>query len=86
MRIFILDSQNVQKSIYIMESDTVSELKNQTKSKFNINNDIELIYNGILLMDDDQQLQEIGIKDGATVNYLGKFNAGFNKNNKNIYN
>ena len=80
MRIFILDSQNVSKPIYIMESDTVLELKKQTKKAFNITGEIELVYNGVLLMDDDEQLLEKGIREGATVNYLGAFFSGFNKN------
>lgn len=79
MRIFILDSRGEQKSIYIMESDKVADLKNETKKSFQIDNDIELVYNGELLMDDEKTLLELGIKDGVTVNYLGKFNAGFKK-------
>ena len=80
MKLLILDSKNISKPIYIMESDTVAELKKQIQTKNNINGDIELVFNGMIL-NDNETLSEKEIKDGMTVNYLGQFKAGINKLN-----
>lgn len=78
MKIFILDSKGVSNPINIMESEPVSELKEQVKQKYKMNGNIELLYNGIIL-DDNSTLDELDIKDGMTINFLGQFKAGLNK-------
>lgn len=75
MKLLIRDSKGTSNPINIMESDTVQELKKQIKMKNNINGDIELIFNGIIL-EDSQSLDELDIRDGNTIDYLGQFNAG----------
>lgn len=78
MKVFILDSKNNRESINIMESDSVAELKNQIKIKQKIQDEIELLYNGIILNDNDY-LVDLDITEGTTINYLGIFKAGLNK-------
>ena len=78
MKLLIRDSHGISNPINIMESDSVEELKKQIKLKNRITGDIELVFNGIIL-DDSQSLAELEIKDGNTIDYLGQFNAGLNK-------
>lgn len=75
MKLLIIDSKNKCESIYIMESDKVAKLKEEIQSKYNITGDIELVFNGNILMD-NEYLSEKGIRDGNTINFLGQFNAG----------
>lgn len=76
MKLYIVDSQNVSKSINIMESETVAQLKEEIKKKNNIIGDIELVFDGDILKDNDY-LSTLDIKDGTTVNYLGIYSAGY---------
>ena len=78
MKLLIRDSKGISNPINIMESDSVHELKEQIKLKNNISGDIELVFNGIIL-EDSQSLDELEIKDGNTIDYLGQFNAGLNE-------
>jgi len=78
MKIYILDSKGISNPINIMESESISELKEQVKEKYKMNGNIELLYNGIIL-DDNSTLDELDIKDGMTINFLGQFKAGLNK-------
>lgn len=75
MKIFISDSKGNSRPINIMESDNVQQLKEEIKKKNNITGEIELIYNGKIL-DDNDNLDEEGIQDNDTINYLGIFKAG----------
>lgn len=75
MKLLIRDSKGASNPINIMESDSVKELKEQIKIKNNINGEIELVFNGIIL-EDDQSLQELDIKENSTIDYIGQFNAG----------
>lgn len=75
MKLLIRDSKGTSNPINIMESDSVKELKEQIKIKNNINGEIELVFNGIIL-DDEQSLQELDIKENSTIDYIGQFNAG----------
>ena len=77
MKLYIVDSQNVSKSINVMESDTVAQLKEEIKKKNNIIGDIELVFDGDILKDKDE-LYKLDITDGNTINYLGIYSAGFN--------
>lgn len=75
MKVIIIDSKNNQSAINIMESETVLELKNQIRGKNKINGDIELLFNGVILNDNDY-MYDLGISEGSTINYLGIFKAG----------
>lgn len=75
MKLFIVDSQNVSKPINIMESETVADLKAEIKKKNNIVGDIELVFDSEILNDNDK-LSKLEIKDGMTINYLGIYQAG----------
>ena len=76
MKVIILDSKNNKKPINIMPSETVSELKNQIKGKNIVNGDIELLFNGRIL-NDDEFMMDLGISEGSIINYLGIFKAGY---------
>ena len=75
MKVIIIDSKGNRSAIYIMESSSVSELKNQIRGKNKINGDIELLFNGVILNDNDY-MYDLGISEGSTINYLGIFKAG----------
>ncbi len=75
MKLFIRDSTGKSNPINIMDSDLVKELKKQIKIKNQINGEIELVFNGIML-EDEQSLSDLEIKDGNTIDYLGQFTAG----------
>lgn len=75
MKLFIVDSQNVSKPINIMESETVADLKAEIKKKNNIVGDIELVFDSEILNDNDK-LCKLEIKDGMTINYIGIYPAG----------
>lgn len=77
MKIFIRDSKGKFEAINISESKRVSELKKIIQGD-NKKNDIELIYNGMIL-EDSYTLEELDIQEGSTINYLGIFLAGYNK-------
>ena len=77
MKLIIIDSKGESNAINIMESDPVSELRNQIKRKFNIQDNIELVFNGTIIEDNDN-LAELEIKDGMTINMVGEFKAGLN--------
>ena len=79
MKIFIRDSKGKATVINISDSiKKVSNLKNLIKKDKNITNEIELIFNGMIL-EDDYDLEELEIKDGDIIDYLGTFLAGLNK-------
>jgi hypothetical protein len=75
MKLYIRDSKNETKSIYIMESDSVATLKNEIKKKFGITTNIELIFNGNILQENNS-LADINIQDEETVEFQGQFTAG----------
>lgn len=77
MKIYILDSKNERKPINVMESGFVSDVKKEIKNKLNINDEVELLFNGIILNDNDN-LYDLEIKEGSTINYIGQFKAGLN--------
>lgn len=77
MKLFIRDSKNNLDTIQTDDSVEVSKIKEIIKKKNNINNDIELICNGMIL-DDSYKLYELDIKDGNTIEYIGVFLAGLN--------
>ena len=75
MKLIIIDSKGKSNPNNIMEYELVEELKNQIKMKFNINHDIELLFNGKILENKDNLFDE-GITDNSTINFLGVFKAG----------
>ena len=76
MKLFIRDSKNETKSIYIMESDSVSTLKNEIKKKFGITTNIELVFNGTILQETDNLSTYDGLTDNQTIDFQGQFTAG----------
>lgn len=75
MKLIIQDSKDQREFIFAQESWSVELLKNEIKKKYNITGDIELVYNGNILEDNDSLLAK-DIKDGKTINFLGRFDAG----------
>ncbi len=76
MKLFIRDSKNETKSIYIMESDSVVTLKNEIKKKFGITTNIELVFNGTILQETDNLSTYDGLTDNQTIDFQGQFTAG----------
>ena len=77
MKIFIRDSKNNLDTINVEDSNTVSDIKKIVKKKNSISDDIELIFNGMIL-DDSYKLYELEIREGNTIEYIGVFLAGLN--------
>lgn len=75
MKLFTVNSKNERGTIYIMESDSVSALKAEIKKKYNINNDVEILFNGQILEENDL-LSSIPINDGETIQFNEIFKAG----------
>ena len=76
MKILITDSQNKTEFIYAQESWKGGALKKAIKEKYQLqDDDMELVFNGNII-EDDVYLVDKGIKDGKTINFLGKFSAG----------
>ena len=75
MKLFTVNSKNERNTIFIMESESVSDLKNEIKKKFSINNDIEIMYNGEIL-EDEKKILAIPINDGETIQFNEIFKAG----------
>lgn len=78
MKLVIRDSKNKLKTILINESDRVIQLKEEIKNKMTITGEIELLFNGLVLEDNDM-LCDLDIKEGSTIDYQGHFDAGLNK-------
>lgn len=75
MKLFTVNSKNERGTIFIMESDSVSTLKSEIKKKYSINNDVEILFNGQILEENDQ-LCSIPINDGETIQFNEIFKAG----------
>jgi hypothetical protein len=75
MKILIRDSKGKYDKINISESDTVYKLKEIIKKRNNITNEIELIFNGMIL-EDSYTIDELDIEDENIIDYLGTFLAG----------
>ena len=75
MKIFIRDSKNNMKSILISESVPTIDLKEKIREKMGIRGEIELVFNGVVLEDNDL-LIDLDIKEGNTIDYQGHFDAG----------
>lgn len=75
MKLFTVNSKNETGTIYIMESEPISVLKDQIKNKYGISNAVEILYNGQIL-EDNQKIYEIPINDGETIQFNEIFKAG----------
>ena len=75
MKLFTVNSKNETGTIFIMESESISDLKNQIKQKYGISNSVEILYNGQIL-EDEQKILEIPINDGETIQFNEIFKAG----------
>jgi hypothetical protein len=75
MKIIIIDSANNRKTLNVDESIIASTLKDKIKKDCNINGELELVYNGIILEENDD-LFTLGVREGATINYTIQYKAG----------
>jgi hypothetical protein len=78
MKIIIRDSKGGYKTIKISPNKKVSDLKDEIENENKSKNNIELIFNGMIL-ENDYTLDELGIQEGNTIDYIGIFLAGLNK-------
>ena len=78
MKIIIRDSKGGVKTIKISPNKKVSDLKDEIENENKSKNNIELIFNGMIL-ENDYTLDELGIQEGNTIDYIGIFLAGLNK-------
>lgn len=75
MKLFTVNSKNEPGTIFIMESDSISGLKDEIKKKYGITNDVEILYNGQIL-EDNQKIDEVPLNDGETIQFNEIFKAG----------
>lgn len=78
MKIVIRDSKGKYNTITISDTETVADLKKKIKIEYKTTNNIELIFNGMIL-EDNYTLNELDIEEGNTIDYLGVFLAGIYK-------
>lgn len=79
MKIFVNDSKNNQFSVNLDLSDDIAKLKEKIISEKKVQGNIELIFNGMLLEDDDIVIR-CGLEENSIINYIGEFPAGNNNN------
>ena len=75
LKIFIRNPRCILRPIEVISSWRVFDLKEQIKNQEELKEDIELLFNGIIL-EDSQFLSDVYIKDGDTIDYTGIFRAG----------
>lgn len=75
MKLFTINSKNERGTIFIMESDSVSTLKAEIKKKYKITSEIEILFNGAIL-EDDQQIVSIPLTEGETIQFNEIYKAG----------
>lgn len=75
MKLFTVNSKNETGTIFIMESDSISGLKDEIKKKYGISNDVEILYNGQIL-EDNQKISEVPINNEETIQFNEIFKAG----------
>ena len=75
LKIFIQNSSGILRSIEVETSCKVSDLKKQIKNLEGLKEDINLLFEGIIL-EDSQLLYDANIRDGNIITYLGDFRAG----------
>jgi len=78
MKIVIRDSKGKYNTITISYTEKVSDLKKKIATEYKTSDNIELIFNGMIL-EDNYYLNELDIEEGNTIDYLGVFLAGINK-------
>ena len=86
-KIFVIDTKNRRVIFEVNDNETIRNLKIKIKTKMGINNnnDIDLLYGGDILHDDDR-ISECEIENLGVITYLGQFKGGiylniFNKLN-----
>lgn len=77
MKIIVNDSKNNQFSVNLDLSDNIAKLKEKIISEKKVHGNIELIFNGMLLEDDDIVIR-CGLEENSIINYIGEFPAGNN--------
>ena len=74
-KIRIVDSKLDGNDIKVEKSYTISKVKELIKKEKKILGEIELIFNGDILYDNDT-IETCGISPGSTLNFIGQFLAG----------
>ena len=72
LKIFIRDSSGISRPIEVIIPCRVFDLKKQIKNLEERKEDIELLFNGIIL-EDSEILYDAGIRDGNTIDYVKVF-------------
>jgi hypothetical protein len=75
MKIFIQDSKGTKEPFDIDENDFVLTLRNKAINRLRIKNDIQFLFNGSIL-EDNEALSTYDVEEGAIIIYCGAFIAG----------
>ena len=75
LKIFYRNPIGNLRSMEVIYPCSVLDLKKQIKNQEGLKEDIELLFNGIIL-EDSQLLSDVYIRDGDTIDYIGNFRAG----------
>lgn len=77
LKIFITDTKNRRVLFEVEPNETIKNLKMKVKAKMGINNnnDIDLLYNGLIL-DDDNTISDYEVQNLNVLQYLGLFKGG----------
>ena len=74
-RILISDTKNKKKGILVEKTFKISKVKEIIKILYPTKGDIDLIYNGILL-NDDETIEDCEIHPDSCICFVGAFKAG----------
>ena len=74
-RIFIRDAKDERMKIVVEKTFKISKVKEIIKILRPIKEDIDLIYNGIIL-NDDETIEDYEINPDSTICFVGYFKAG----------
>lgn len=81
MKIFVVDTKNRRVIFEIDYNERIENLKRKLKEKMgiNINNEIDLLYNGLMLENNDKisdYIDEDEKEKLPVINYLGNYKGG----------
>ena len=82
--VYIEDSRCKREKMVIEKTFKIRKVKDMVKILGSINGEIDLIYNGLIL-NDDETIEDYEIKPNSVIQYIGQFLAG-NKSITNISN
>lgn len=81
MKIFVNDTKGEQFEVNLDLSQSIKQLKEIIREKKNIKGNFELLFNGMLL-EDDEIVVRCGLENNSIINYIGEFPAGNKKYDK----